>query len=58
MAKQRMTMPTRFQYKGTYKGEPKRPSRPGSEQLDNAPSRYGNMYHYPDGRREKIQEQS
>lgn len=53
MPKQRMTMPTRYEYKGTYKGEKPRPRRPGSELLDNAPSRYGNMYHYPDGRKEK-----
>lgn len=54
--KQKLIIVPRYHYKGEYKGEPKRPIREGSDLLANAPSRFGDMLYYPDGRRVKLED--
>lgn len=46
--------PRTFVKQGIYAGPTKPPRRIGSEDLDNAPSRYGNVLVYKDGRKENV----
>lgn len=53
--KQKYIVVPRYEYKGEYKGEPKRPVRKKSDVLANAPSLYCDVLYYPDGRRVKAE---